>query len=192
MREALRQILEWLPEARGVVFDRYDVLAAIPPEARLGGRIEVQDGSFFDRVPEGADIYPCLSRGADSALPRAISTPRSSTQQRHQRQRAASRNRSGHAELGFPRRCRRRSNSEGRPAVREEKCRGQLSSAADLRQGKGERRQAVKPILPMAEGFTRAACLRLRADNVHAGMLHRKPIAANARAQLGHEDSGSY
>lgn len=28
-----------------------------PPEARMGERIEVQGGSFFDLVSEGADIY---------------------------------------------------------------------------------------------------------------------------------------
>jgi hypothetical protein len=55
--EALRQILERFPGPRGIVFDRGDVVAAIPPEARLGGRIEVQGGNFFDLVPEGADIY---------------------------------------------------------------------------------------------------------------------------------------
>ncbi|WP_444813463.1 methyltransferase [Variovorax gracilis] len=55
--EALRQILERFPGPRGIVFDRDDVVAAIPPEARLAGRIEVQGGSFFDRVPQGADIY---------------------------------------------------------------------------------------------------------------------------------------
>ena len=44
-------------KARGVVFDRDDIAAAIPPEARLGGRIEVQGGSLFDLAPEGADIY---------------------------------------------------------------------------------------------------------------------------------------
>ncbi len=55
--EALRQILARFPGPRGLVFDREDVVAAIPPEARSEGRIDIQDGSFFDRVPEGADIY---------------------------------------------------------------------------------------------------------------------------------------
>jgi hypothetical protein len=55
--EALRQILERFPGPRGMVFDRDDVVAAIPPDARMGGRIDVRGGSFFDRVPEGADIY---------------------------------------------------------------------------------------------------------------------------------------
>lgn len=55
--EALRQILARFPGPRGLVFDREDVVAAIPPEARSDGRIDVQGGSFFDHIPEGADIY---------------------------------------------------------------------------------------------------------------------------------------
>jgi hypothetical protein len=55
--EALRRILERFPRPRGLVFDRDDVVAAIPPDARLGGRIEVQGGNFFEHAPEGGDIY---------------------------------------------------------------------------------------------------------------------------------------
>ena len=55
--EALRRILSRFPGPRGLVFDRDDVIAAIPPDARSGGRIDVLGGSFFDLVPEGADIY---------------------------------------------------------------------------------------------------------------------------------------
>lgn len=55
--EALRRILSRFPGPRGLVFDRDDVIAAIPPDARSGGRIDVLSGSFFDLVPEGADIY---------------------------------------------------------------------------------------------------------------------------------------
>lgn len=55
--EALRRILSQFPGPRGLVFDRDDVVAAIPPDARSGGRIDVLGGSFFDHVPEGADIY---------------------------------------------------------------------------------------------------------------------------------------
>ena len=55
--EALRRILSRFAAPRGLVFDRDDVIAAIPPEERSGGRITVQGGSFFDLVPEGADIY---------------------------------------------------------------------------------------------------------------------------------------
>ena len=55
--EALRRILSQFPGPRGLVFDRDDVVAAIPPDARSGGRIDVLGGSFFNHVPEGADIY---------------------------------------------------------------------------------------------------------------------------------------
>ena len=55
--EALRRILSRFPTPRGLVFDREDVVAAIPPAARMDGRIDAEGGSFFDRVPAGADFY---------------------------------------------------------------------------------------------------------------------------------------
>lgn len=55
--ETLRQILARFAGPRGLVYDRDDVVAAIALEARAGGRIDVRGGSFFDLVPEGADIY---------------------------------------------------------------------------------------------------------------------------------------
>ena len=55
--EALRRILGRFPEARGLVFDRDDVVAAIPEALRMAGRIATEGGSFLDRVPRGADIY---------------------------------------------------------------------------------------------------------------------------------------
>jgi hypothetical protein len=55
--EALRRILGRFPEPHGLVFDRDDVVAAIPETARMAGRIATEGGSFFDRVPRGADIY---------------------------------------------------------------------------------------------------------------------------------------
>ena len=55
--EALRQILARFPAPRGIVFDRPDVVEAIPPSARSDGRIGIERGSFFDEVPAGADIY---------------------------------------------------------------------------------------------------------------------------------------
>jgi SAM-dependent methyltransferase len=55
--ETLRRILALHPAVRGIVFDRTDVVAAIPPEALAGGRIEPQGGSFFDGVPAGGDLY---------------------------------------------------------------------------------------------------------------------------------------
>lgn len=39
------------------MFDRDDVVAAIPEVARMAGRIATESGSFLDRVPRGADIY---------------------------------------------------------------------------------------------------------------------------------------
>ena len=55
--EALRRILARFPDVRGILLDREDVVAAVPPEGLAGGRISVQGGSFFDGVPAGADIY---------------------------------------------------------------------------------------------------------------------------------------
>ncbi len=53
----VRQVLSVAPNARGLVFDRPDVVEAISAASRLGGRIEVRGGSFFDTVPAGADTY---------------------------------------------------------------------------------------------------------------------------------------
>jgi hypothetical protein len=55
--ETLRRILALYPETRGIVFDRTDVVAAIPREALASGRITPLGGSFFDDVPAGADLY---------------------------------------------------------------------------------------------------------------------------------------
>ena len=55
--EMLRRVLARFPGPRGLVFDRDDVIAGIPQEARSGGRIDVRSGSFFELVPDGADIY---------------------------------------------------------------------------------------------------------------------------------------
>jgi O-methyltransferase domain len=55
--EALRRILTRFTKPRGLVYDREDVVAAIAPAARLGGRIDVKGGSFFDKAPADADIY---------------------------------------------------------------------------------------------------------------------------------------
>jgi hypothetical protein len=55
--ETLRQILSRFSAPRGLVYDRDDVVAAVPHEALLQGRITVEGGSFFDRVPQGGDIY---------------------------------------------------------------------------------------------------------------------------------------
>jgi O-methyltransferase domain len=55
--ETLRHILATYPGARGVVFDRPDVVSAIPDNGRMAGRITTQAGSFFERIPVGADTY---------------------------------------------------------------------------------------------------------------------------------------
>lgn len=55
--EMLRGILAAFPETKGVLFDRPDVIAAIPPEALSNGRITPCPGSFFEGVPKGADLY---------------------------------------------------------------------------------------------------------------------------------------
>lgn len=54
---ALRQILARYLAPRGLLFDREDVIAAVTPQNLMEGRIAAQGGSFFDRVPGGADIY---------------------------------------------------------------------------------------------------------------------------------------
>lgn len=54
---ALRHILARFPEPRGLVFDLEDVVCAIPPERLMGRRIATVAGSFFDDVPNGADVY---------------------------------------------------------------------------------------------------------------------------------------
>jgi hypothetical protein len=54
---ALRHILSRFPAARGLLFDRDDVVNAVQTVDLLGGRIELAGGSFFNDVPRGADIY---------------------------------------------------------------------------------------------------------------------------------------
>ena len=54
---ALRHILSRFPAPRGLVFDRDDVVRAIPPGDLMEGRIEAVGGSFFDGIPAGADVY---------------------------------------------------------------------------------------------------------------------------------------
>ncbi|MGE5105456.1 MAG: methyltransferase [Betaproteobacteria bacterium] len=55
--EALRHILTRFTKARGVVFDREDVVARIAEEDRMEGRIEVEGGSFLEGVPARGDVY---------------------------------------------------------------------------------------------------------------------------------------
>lgn len=55
--ETLRYVLSRFPAARGVVFDRPDVVQAIPAEGLMQGRIAAEGGSFFEKIPSGADHY---------------------------------------------------------------------------------------------------------------------------------------
>jgi SAM-dependent methyltransferase len=55
----LAQILIRAPDAKGVLFDQPQVIAAAtrPDEAGVQDRIEKITGNFFDAVPDGADCY---------------------------------------------------------------------------------------------------------------------------------------
>jgi hypothetical protein len=53
----LRHILNRVPNSRGILFDRQDVVAPLSPADLMGGRITSMSGTFFDQVPAGADIY---------------------------------------------------------------------------------------------------------------------------------------
>jgi hypothetical protein len=55
--EALRSILTRFPQTRGLLFDRDDVVKALQAKDLLDGRIVTAGGSFFDRIPSGADVY---------------------------------------------------------------------------------------------------------------------------------------
>lgn len=55
--EALRSILARFPHARGLLFDRDDVVNAVQAADLLDGRIATVGGSFFNRIPSGADVY---------------------------------------------------------------------------------------------------------------------------------------
>ncbi len=54
---ALRHILRRFPKPSGLVFDLEDVVRAIPPEGLMSGRITTAGGSFFEKMPAGADLY---------------------------------------------------------------------------------------------------------------------------------------
>lgn len=55
--ETLRSILTRFPQARGLLFDRDDVVNAVQATDLMDGRIAAVGGSFFDRIAPGADIY---------------------------------------------------------------------------------------------------------------------------------------
>lgn len=53
----LRHILMRFPNARGILFDREDVIAALTADNLMQGRIAGEGGSFFETLPAGADVY---------------------------------------------------------------------------------------------------------------------------------------
>jgi O-methyltransferase domain len=55
----LATILRRNPDLKGVLFDLPEVVAHVPPDCFEGceGRIAVEAGSFFERVPDGCDAY---------------------------------------------------------------------------------------------------------------------------------------
>jgi len=52
-------ILRANPEMQGVLFDRPEVVGSVPDDRFAGcdGRIAIEAGSFFERVPDGCDAY---------------------------------------------------------------------------------------------------------------------------------------
>ncbi len=53
----LRAILARYPQSHGFVFDRDNVVVAIPADALVSGRLKIEGGNFFDQVPTGGDFY---------------------------------------------------------------------------------------------------------------------------------------
>ncbi|HEX2449477.1 MAG TPA: methyltransferase [Methyloceanibacter sp.] len=55
----LATLLRRYPYLHGVLFDRPEVVAGVPADRfeSYTGRVELEGGSFFDRVPDGCDAY---------------------------------------------------------------------------------------------------------------------------------------
>ena len=55
----LAAILSAYPDMKGVLFDRPEVIASVPKErfAACAGRVALEAGSFFERVPDDCDAY---------------------------------------------------------------------------------------------------------------------------------------
>ena len=55
----LASVLQKYPGMQGVLFDLPEVVAGVPADrlAACGGRLRVEAGSFFERVPQGCDAY---------------------------------------------------------------------------------------------------------------------------------------
>lgn len=55
----LASILQHYPQMQGVLFDRAEIVDGVPKDRFAGwqGRISIESGSFFERVPDGCDVY---------------------------------------------------------------------------------------------------------------------------------------
>ena len=55
----LASILRHYPNMQGVLFDREEIVGSVPEDQFAGcdGRIAIESGSFFERVPDGCDAY---------------------------------------------------------------------------------------------------------------------------------------
>lgn len=55
----LASILRHYPNMQGVLFDREEIVGGVPEDQFAGcdGRIAIESGSFFERVPDGCDAY---------------------------------------------------------------------------------------------------------------------------------------
>jgi len=55
----LASILQRYPQLQGVLFDRTEIVEGLPKDRFAGcqGRISIESGSFFERVPDGCDAY---------------------------------------------------------------------------------------------------------------------------------------
>jgi hypothetical protein len=55
----LASILRRYPGMQGVLFDRPEIVAGVPEDQFAGceGRVTIEAGSFFERVPDGCDAY---------------------------------------------------------------------------------------------------------------------------------------
>jgi len=55
----LAAILKRYPDMQGVLFDREEIVASMPEDrfASMKGRVAIEAGSFFERVPQGCDAF---------------------------------------------------------------------------------------------------------------------------------------
>ena len=55
----LASILKRYPQMQGILYDLPEVVDGVPQDrfAGCGGRVSIESGSFFERVPSGCDAY---------------------------------------------------------------------------------------------------------------------------------------